>query len=94
MLPQYQVVICFFLSIAAKKKYSVDCYVDCAEGVMEKDSNNNISMTKVTLKPDVQFIGDKQPTTEQINKIHHQSHQQCFIANSVKTQIFIEIQVY
>jgi organic hydroperoxide reductase OsmC/OhrA len=48
-------------------------------------------MTKVTLRPHVQFSDDKKPTMEQLEKMHHQSHEQCFIANSVKTEIVTEI---
>ena len=81
----------FFLSIAAKRKYVVDSYIDNAVGIMEKDSDGNISMTKVTLRPYVEFSGAKRPTMEQLEKMHHQSHQQCFIANSVKTEIVTEI---
>ena len=44
-------------------------------------------MTKVTLRPKVIFYSEKQPSFEQLQKMHHQSHQQCFIANSVKTEI-------
>jgi organic hydroperoxide reductase OsmC/OhrA len=81
----------FFLSVAAKRRYVVDSYVDNAVGIMEKDSEGKISMTKVTLKPHVQFSGDKKLTMEQLEKMHHQSHKQCFIANSVKTEIVTEI---
>jgi organic hydroperoxide reductase OsmC/OhrA len=81
----------FFLSVAAKRGYVVDSYVDDAVGVMEKDNDGKISMTKVTLRPYVQFSGDKKPTMEQLEKMHHQSHEQCFIANSVKTEIVTEI---
>jgi organic hydroperoxide reductase OsmC/OhrA len=81
----------FFLSIAAKRKYIVDSYVDNAVGVMEKDNEGKISMTKVTLKPHIQFSGDKIPTIEQLEKMHHKSHEQCFIANSVKTKVITEI---
>jgi organic hydroperoxide reductase OsmC/OhrA len=81
----------FFLSIAAKKGYVIDSYVDNAVGIMEKNSDSKISMTKVTLKPHIQFSGDKKPTIEQLEKMHHQSHDQCFIANSVKTEIVTEI---
>ena len=81
----------FFLSIAAKRKYVVDSYIDNAVGIMGKDSEGNMSMTKVTLRPYVEFSGDKKPTIAQLEKIHHQSHQQCFIANSVKTEIMTEI---
>ena len=81
----------FFLSIAAKRKYVVDSYIDDAVGIMEKDGDGNMSMTKVTLRPYVEFSGTKRPTIAQLEKMHHQSHQQCFIANSVKTEIVTEI---
>ncbi|KGJ87427.1 OsmC family protein [Colwellia psychrerythraea] len=81
----------FFLSIAAKKRYVVDSYTDDAFGVMEQDGQGKISMTKVTLRPQAKFGGNKEPTLAQLEKIHHQAHEQCFIANSVKTQIVTEI---
>lgn len=81
----------FFLSVAANRRYVVDSYVDNAVGIMEKDDDGNISMTKVTLRPKVEFSGDKKPTMEQLEKMHHQSHKQCFLANSVKTKIVTEI---
>lgn len=81
----------FFLSIAAKKKMVVDQYTDNAIGIMEKNSEGKVAMTKVTLRPEVTFLADQQPSLEQLQKMHHQSHQQCFIANSVKTQVVIEI---
>ena len=81
----------FFLSIAAKRRYVIDSYIDNAVGILEKDDEGNISMTKVTLRPKVDFFGDRKPTIEQLEKMHHQSHEQCFIANSVKTKIVTEI---
>ena len=69
----------------------MDSYVDDAVGVMEEDSDGKISMSKDTLKPHVQFSGSKKPTMQQLEKMHHQSHEQCFIANSVKTKIITEI---
>ncbi|PAJ75218.1 peroxiredoxin [Pseudoalteromonas sp. NBT06-2] len=81
----------FFLQLAAKKGFIVDKYVDQAMGVMGKDNQGKMSMLKVTLRPHVQFSDDKHPTKTQLEKLHHQSHEQCFIANSVKTQIMTEI---
>lgn len=81
----------FFLSTAAKRGYIVESYTDNAEGLMAKGSDNRISMTKVTLKVEVLFSGDKQPNLQQLEKMHHLSHQQCFIANSVKTQVLTEV---
>ncbi len=81
----------FFLSIAAKRKFVVDEYVDNALGLMGKDNNGKFSMTKVTLHPRVKFSGDNQPTSEELEGMHYQSHEQCFIANSVKTEVVTEI---
>ena len=81
----------FFLSIASNNKYVVDEYIDTAIGVMEKDSSGKISMTKVFLRPKVTFSDDIQPTFEEIERMHHQSHEQCFIANSVKTEVVIDL---
>jgi organic hydroperoxide reductase OsmC/OhrA len=80
-----------FLSIAAKRKYIIDSYADKAIGVMDTDSVGRLSMTKVTLRPKVTFAGERQPSFEQIETMHHQSHEQCFIANSVKTEVVTEI---
>lgn len=82
----------FFLSIAAKNKLIVNSYEDKAEGIMEKDAQGNVSITKVTLKPKTIFAKNTQPTIELLEQIHHQAHQQCFIANSVKAEIVTEIQ--
>ncbi|MFK8082255.1 MAG: OsmC family protein [Granulosicoccus sp.] len=83
----------FVLSISAIKKYVIESYVDEAVGTMEKDANGNISMTNVILRPKIVFSGEKTPTVEQLEKIHHQAHQQCFIANSVKTNVTTVIRV-
>ena len=81
----------FFLSIAAKRGYLVDSYVDDAVGVMEKDGDGKIAMTRVTLRPAIRFSGERVPSREDLERMHHSSHEQCFIANSVKTTVVTEI---
>lgn len=81
----------FFLAIAAKRGFVVDDYRDEAVGIMEKNADGKMAMTRVTLRPNVSFSGERQPSREQLEKIHHQSHEQCFIANSVKTEVVTEI---
>ena len=81
----------FFLSIAAKKRLVIESYTDKAVGIMEENEDGAIAMTKVTLFPEVVFLGKKNPSFEQLEKMHHLAHVQCFIANSVKTEICIEI---
>lgn len=77
----------WFLSIAAKQGFVVDSYHDKAYGIMDKNAEGNLMMTVVTLQPDIAFSGEKQPTTEELESLHHQAHQECFIANSVKTEV-------
>ena len=80
----------WFLSIAACHKFCVEHYVDTAAGIMEKNSDGRLFMSVVTLQPEVTFSGDNIPTREELDKIHHEAHQECFIANSVKTKICCE----
>ncbi|MEZ9351361.1 OsmC family protein [Vibrio splendidus] len=80
-----------FLGIAAKQKYVIDSYVDDAIGVLEEDESGRSSVTKVTLRPDIVFSGIKIPTAKQLDKLHHLAHKNCFIANSVKTEIVVEM---
>jgi organic hydroperoxide reductase OsmC/OhrA len=80
----------FFLAFAAKQGFDVTTYEDCAVGVMSKASDGREWMTKVTLRPRVAFTGDKRPTAEDIDALHHKAHAACYIANSVKTEIAIE----
>lgn len=82
-----------FLSIAAKRNYVVESYVDNAVGIMEDDENGRTFVSKVTLRPKITFSGERQPTVEQLEKLHHISHENCFIANSVKTEVTTEILV-
>ena len=81
-----------FLAIACKKKFVLDDYVDEAVGFMEKNAEGKLAITRVTLRPRLKFSGDKQPTAEEIEEMNHMAHEQCFIANSVKTEITIEAQ--
>lgn len=83
----------FFLSVAAKKRYVVDEYVDEAVGIMSENDEGKLAMTGVTLRPRIAFSGEKQPSREQIEIMHHQAHEQCFIASSVKTKVVTEIVV-
>lgn len=80
----------WFLSLAAKKGFVVDQYRDEAVGVIAKDAAVKLAMTLVTLRPDVRFVGDKQPTANEVAALHHEAHEQCFIANSVKTEVRCE----
>ncbi|HZS16493.1 MAG TPA: OsmC family protein [Candidatus Udaeobacter sp.] len=81
-----------FLAIAAKKKFILDEYTDDAVGHMEKNAEGRLAITRVTLNQRLKFSGDKQPTTEELKEMNHAAHEQCFIANSVKTEVSVETQ--
>ena len=57
---------------------------------MEKNAEGKMAMTVVTLRPEVTFSGEHLPTREQIEQMHHRAHDECFIANSVKTEVRCE----
>jgi organic hydroperoxide reductase OsmC/OhrA len=78
-----------FLSIAAKKRFVVDAYEDRAVGVMTKNHKGKLFVSRVTLDPKIEFSGEKRPTPEQIADMHHLAHQECFIANSVLTEVVV-----
>ncbi|WP_275096567.1 OsmC family protein [Sedimenticola hydrogenitrophicus] len=80
----------FFLSLAARQGFRVDSYVDDAVGVMGKDAAGRMAMLRVVLRPAIEFGGERQPTVAQLEALHHQSHDLCFIANSVKTEVAVE----
>jgi organic hydroperoxide reductase OsmC/OhrA len=80
----------WFLTMAVKRKFRVDRYFDAATGVMEKNAEGKVAMTVVTLHPEVTFSGEHQPSREELDKLHHDAHEACFIANSVKTEVRCE----
>jgi len=80
----------WFLSLAAKRGFVVDSYVDEAFGVMEKNQTGKLAITRITLRPDIQFSGDKVPSAEELKSLHHTAHEECFIANSLKSEVLIE----
>lgn len=78
-----------FLAIAAKKRYVVDSYEDHAIGVMTKNERGKLFVSKVTLDPHIAFSGEKRPAPDEIADMHRLSHQECFIANSVLTEVVV-----
>lgn len=80
----------WFLSIAAQRRFRVDRYVDRAGGLMAKDAGGKLVMSVVTLRPAVSFSGDNLPTPHEVEAMHHRAHEECFIANSVRTEVRVE----
>ena len=80
----------WFLSLAADAGFRVDQYLDEAVGVMGRNAAGKTAVTRVTLQPRVTFSGEKLPTRARIDELHHKAHEECFIANSVTTEILCE----
>ena len=81
----------WFLAVAGKRKYVVENYVDEAWGIMENNEDGKLAMTRVVLCPRVTFAEAATPDAEQYRQLHHLAHDNCFIANSVKTQVDLEL---
>jgi len=81
----------WFLAIAAKRGYRIDAYDDDAEGFLEKDADGHMSMTRVVLRPRIAFGGDRVPSPADLAALHDEAHHRCYIANSVKTAIEVNL---
>jgi organic hydroperoxide reductase OsmC/OhrA len=79
-----------FLYFAAKGGCVVDSYVDDAVGVMTKNERGKLFVSKATLRPRITFSGAKQPSQAELDQLHHLAHEECYIANSVLTEVVVE----
>jgi organic hydroperoxide reductase OsmC/OhrA len=77
-----------FLHIARLAGFTVAAYRDHAEGVMEAIAPGKHAMTKVTLHPRIEWNGPA-PDKAKLEHMHHEAHEVCFIANSVKTVVTV-----
>ena len=75
----------WFLDLACRAGWVIDRYSDAAVGRMERDAQGRLAMTLVTLHPQVDFAGPRRPDAAEIERLHHAAHDECYIANSVKT---------
>ena len=76
-----------FLAVAAKRGFVVDRYEDAPVGYLEKNAQGKLAMTRVELKPTIEFGGERAPDTPTLKQMHDAAHRDCFIANSVLTEI-------
>jgi organic hydroperoxide reductase OsmC/OhrA len=77
----------WFLSIAAGRGFRVDSYVDDAVALMGRNASGKVAVTRVTLHPSVAFDPSNAPTKADIESMHHEAHDECYIANSVTTEV-------
>ena len=78
-----------FLALASNKGFVVDDYADNAVGHVEKNANGKLAVTRVDLHPKIVFSGVKTPTQADLDWLHDKAHRECFIANSVTTEVHV-----
>jgi len=79
-----------FLYLASREGFVADSYADEAAGVMTKNERGAPWVSRVTLRPKIEWSGAKIPTAEDLARLHHRAHEQCFIANSIKSEVRVE----
>ncbi|HXG80374.1 MAG TPA: OsmC family protein [Sphingomicrobium sp.] len=79
----------FFLDFARRAGVIVTSYDDEAVGEMTKGSDGKVRITRITLRPKIAF-GGTEPTQAMLDELHHKSHEACFIANSITSEIVID----
>jgi organic hydroperoxide reductase OsmC/OhrA len=78
-----------FLYLAAKQGHVVESYDDAAVGIMSKNERGKLFVSKVTLRPRIVFSGPRQPSAAELAQLHHHAHEECYIANSVRTEVVV-----
>src|SRR5579864_2266756 len=78
-----------FLAICARKRLMVDSYEDDAEGHLEKGTKSKLWIARVVLRPHVRFAASVAVDKADLADLHRGAHEECFIANSVLTNIII-----
>ena len=79
----------WFLHLARDAGLDVAAYRDEARGTMAKDERGRIAMTRIVLRPEIEYAGEG-PDAETLARLHHEAHEKCFIANSLRTEIVVE----
>ncbi len=80
----------WFLDHAARAGLVVESYVDEAVGTLARNRAGKTMMTRVVLRPRIDFGGKAPPAAERVAALHHAAHADCFIANSVTTEVVVE----
>ena len=78
-----------FLYLAAKAGLVVDSYDDAAVGAMSRNSRGRLAVTSVLLSPEVVFSGSRSPSEAEVTALHHEAHEECYIANSISSEITV-----
>ncbi len=79
-----------FLDLARRGGFSISAYRDEAEGTLARVARGKMAVTRVVLRPVIAWTGDKRPSPEEVDALHHEAHELCFISNSVTTEVVVE----
>jgi organic hydroperoxide reductase OsmC/OhrA len=79
-----------FLYLAAKRGFVVESYEDDAFGVLEKNAEGKLAITRITLRPRIEFSAEKTPPAHELEALHHSAHEECYIASSIKSEVVVE----
>ncbi len=79
----------WFLNLAQQAGLLVASYRDRAEGHMARVERGKVAITKIVLRPEIDFSG-RQPDALELDRLHGEAHERCFIANSLKAEIRVE----
>ena len=68
----------------------IESYVDEAYGIMDKTPEGKIAFTRITLRPRIEFGGEKRPAEADLASLHHAAHDECYIASSLRSEVVVE----
>ena len=77
-----------YLYVAYLKGFVVKSYHDEAVGHMTKNEKSVPWISLITLDPKIVY-GEKTPTAAEEEQLHHAAHEQCFIAQSIKSDVVV-----
>lgn len=78
-----------FLAVCSVRKYEVISYVDRAVGHLTQGEDKKSWISKIELNPKVEFSSSKAPTAEELKQLHDKAHHNCFIANTIKSEVVV-----
>ena len=87
---QCQAVTCLrSYTSPASRAFEVDSYLDEAVGTMTKNARGTPWVSSIALQPTITYGGEKRPDPAEEARLHHEAHEQCFIAQSIKTEVTV-----
>ena len=79
-----------YLHLARLAGFAIDSYADQAVGETVKNERGVPWIATVVLAPRIVYGGDKRPSPEEEDRLHHQAHEQCFVSQSIRTEVTVK----